>query len=296
MKRHDNITDRSDNIKIAAMTMVRNDDIFLKRWVEYYGANIGPANLYIYFDGKDQTVPEFCHGTNVTVIDRQTGNVVATDRKRAGLLSDEAARLMNDRGYSIVLGTDVDEFLVVDPDLNVSLHEFLSRLDRGNTAYSGLGVDVGQVIDLEGDIDPNRPMLAQRSRGWLYSRYTKATVLTRPARWGSGFHRIKGHNYHIARGLYLFHLGGIDLGRIRRRVADPDSVGQGWSRHLTKRARTILAVSRCRIRPWQPTVDRVRLIQTLCRPLFAWNKPTTFGRKFIVEIPERFKHLVKPLI
>ena len=46
--------------KIAALTMVRNDDFFLQKWVEYYGAQLGPENLYVYFDGTDQTIPGFC--------------------------------------------------------------------------------------------------------------------------------------------------------------------------------------------------------------------------------------------
>ena len=42
--------------KIAALTMVRNDDFYLRKWVEYYGAQLGRENLYIWFDGTDQTI------------------------------------------------------------------------------------------------------------------------------------------------------------------------------------------------------------------------------------------------
>ena len=31
--------------KIAALTMVRNDDFYLRKWVEYYGAQLGKENL-----------------------------------------------------------------------------------------------------------------------------------------------------------------------------------------------------------------------------------------------------------
>ena len=34
--------------RIAALTMVRNDDFFLRKWVEYYGSELGKENLYIY--------------------------------------------------------------------------------------------------------------------------------------------------------------------------------------------------------------------------------------------------------
>ena len=49
--------------KIAALTMVRNDDFYLRKWVEYYGAQLGRENLYIWFDGTDQTIGDFCAGT-----------------------------------------------------------------------------------------------------------------------------------------------------------------------------------------------------------------------------------------
>ena len=43
--------------RIAAITMARNDDFFLTRWIKYYGGEIGDENLYIYLDGLDQKIP-----------------------------------------------------------------------------------------------------------------------------------------------------------------------------------------------------------------------------------------------
>lgn len=43
--------------KIAAITMARNDAFFLKKWVSYYGKELGRENLYIYLDGLDQENP-----------------------------------------------------------------------------------------------------------------------------------------------------------------------------------------------------------------------------------------------
>ena len=53
--------------RIAVLTMARNDDFFLRKWVEYYGRELGKENLYIYYDGEDQTIADFCQGTNVCV-------------------------------------------------------------------------------------------------------------------------------------------------------------------------------------------------------------------------------------
>ena len=52
--------------KICALTMVRNDEFYLRKWVAYYGKELGMENLYVYLDGKDQEIPDWCPGVNVT--------------------------------------------------------------------------------------------------------------------------------------------------------------------------------------------------------------------------------------
>ena len=44
--------------RIAVITMARNDEFFLSRWIEYYGRQFGTENLYIYLDGDDQKIPK----------------------------------------------------------------------------------------------------------------------------------------------------------------------------------------------------------------------------------------------
>ena len=181
--------------RIAAITMVRNDDFFLSKWVGYYGRQLGKENLHVIFDGLDQKVPEFCDGVNVERVEHVKGNVHEADRGRIDLISQRAARLF-DR-YDMVIGTDVDEFLVVDPLLGQTLAQFLSGVTTGLPSISGLGVDVGQKIGEEADIDASLPFLSQRSYAKLSTRYSKASVLLRPVAWGSGFHRTRRGNVHI---------------------------------------------------------------------------------------------------
>ena len=68
-------------------------------------------------------------------------------------------------------------------------------------------------------------------------------MVAAPVVWGSGFHRIKGHNFHIANDLYLFHFGYFDLKRIEDRCNDQDRLAQGWGKHVLKRAKTIRLVT-----------------------------------------------------
>ena len=276
--------------RIAAITMVRNDDFFLRRWVAYYGAQLGREHLYVIFDGLDQKVPEFCSGVNVELVEHVAGNVHEADRGRIDLVSARAAKLFG--RYDMVIGTDVDEFLIADPLCGMSLREFLSRVETRLPSISGLGVDVGQKIGEEDAVDPGLPFLSQRSYAKLSTRYSKASVLLRPVAWGSGFHRTRRGNFHIVKDLYLFHFGCVDLGRIRAKMDDGELAAAGWTRHLRKRAGTIFLVSNSKALDWEKTVERARLVQNLVRPPYAWNKPAMFEARIVVRIPRRFAGLV----
>lgn len=272
--------------RICAITMVRNDDFNLMKWVEYYGRELGKENLYIFFDGTDQLIPDFCDGCHTELRKRNPGMVVKSEKIRLGFLSRKAAELMKG-GYDIVIGTDADEYLVVDPLTGTSLVEYLSSLKICDSV-SGLGVDIGQKLDEEGVISRDVPYFEQRRFGYLCSRYTKPSVISSAVSWGSGFHRIKGHDFHIDPNLYLFHTGSIDLKMIEDRMKDNDLLSTGRLKHIQKRAKTIFVVSKSRIREWDRTVKVVRWVQQHIRPLNAWNKPWNPFTKVVVRIPDRF--------
>lgn len=275
--------------RICALTMVRNDDFYLKKWVEYYGSELGVENLYIYLDGKDQEIPEWCAGTNITAVDKIPGQVVEAEKGRLDFLSAKAAELLG--SYDLVIGVDADEILVVDPDLGVSLKDYLSASDI-DVSLSGLGVDVGQHTGEEGDIDGTRAFLSQRHYARLSTRYTKPCVIAKPVRWGRGFHRVKGYNFHIGKDLFLFHFGYFDLGRIKARFEDPSRRAAGWTKHLERRSKTIRQVTEGKARDWNRWTRNARIIQTCCRPPYAWNKPAMFELVVIVRIPDRFRNIV----
>ena len=272
--------------KICVITMVRNDEFNLAKWVEYYGRELGKENLYIYFDGTDQTVPDFCEGCMTELRPRNPGMVVKSEKIRLGFLSEKAAELMA-KGYDVVIGTDADEYLVVDPDLGMGLREYLSSI-KIKDSVSGLGVDIGQNLNEEGVISGDIPYFQQRRYGYLCSRYTKPSVISSPVTWGSGFHRIKGHNFHIDPNLFLFHTGSIDLKMIEDRMSDNYLISTGRLKHIQKRAKTIYVVSKAKIREWDRTVKLVRWVQQHLRPVNSWNKPWNPVTKVVVRIPDRF--------
>lgn len=275
--------------RICAMTMVRNDEFFLRRWVDYYGRQLGREHLYVFLDGLDQTLTGDYEGVNVQAVPHIEGGVHQADRGRIDFLSAEAARLF--QRYDLVIGTDVDEFLLVDPALGVTLPAYLSSLPV-RTSVSALGIDVGQHLHREGPIGDDLPLLAQRRYAVLSDRYSKCSVLARPVSWGSGFHRVRGHGYHIVPHLYLFHFGCADQARIVALYAHSERQTKGWQQHLERRLRTTRLVTDQAPLGWDAATHRARRIENVFHQPYAWNKPTLLRRKWVVEIPERFRPLV----
>lgn len=269
--------------------MVRNDEFFLRKWVEYYGNELGKSNLYIFLDGKDQPVPDWCEGTTVVACDKIQGKVVQAEKARLRFLSRKAEELL--KRYDLVIGTDADEFIVPDPATGLSLSGFLD-ITPVRTSVSPLGIDVGQHMGLEGNIDESQPFLSQRKFGLLSTRYTKTSIIARPLVWGSGFHRIKGHDFHIVKDLYLFHFGYFDMKRIQDRFNDKDRAAAGWNRHIARRTRTINLVSGKKARNWEKWTSLARVIQRTARPPYALNKPGMLEMDIVVRIPDRFSKIV----
>ena len=271
--------------------MVRKDDFFLSRWVEYYGQLLGKENLFIYFDGEDQSVPACAQSCNVQVIPRVDGNVRVSDKERINILSARASQLLE--SYDMIIGTDVDEFLVVDPVLHQSLPEFLSAQNiKGHNSLSGLGCDIIFDPGRDSVFDRSMPLLSQRRAALLSTRYTKSSVLCAPVRWGSGFHRTRRGDFHICKGLYLFHFGCADPSIIAQKMQDKDLASRGWHRHLSKRRRLSDSLPSIPFKDWDEWTVKARKLQSWIRLPYTWNKPAMLNMKIRVLVPERFGKIV----
>lgn len=269
--------------RIAVITMARDDEFFLSRWIAYYGKNFGTENLYVLLDGTDQKIPHNVGRANIIKLVHIPMPRAMGDKSRINKLSELADRLLQE--YDIVIGCDVDEFLIVDPNVGMSLSRYLSMI-KINTSVSGLGMDVAQDLHNDAVLDTNGPFLFQRTRALLSTRYTKPVVINRPVRWGSGFHSISGHNFHIDPNLYLLHFGAIDLQMLTTKAA---ARGPDWVNHLRRRGNgTINAVTH-KHAYGERAIKIARVMQRLFRPIYAFDKPGMLGIKTVVKIPERFK-------
>ncbi len=275
--------------KIAVITMARNDNFFVERWINYYSEQLGKENIYVFLDGKDQPPPSNNNKANVIVRDHIPQSRATGDKSRITFLSEFARQLFQQNKYDLIIGTDCDEFLVVDPECNQSLKDYLNNVDI-STSASALGIDVGQNLDTEKELNPEESILSQRNYALVSSRYTKPIIISKPVNWGSGFHRIKKHNFHIDKNLYLFHLGYCDL-KILQQKSNSDRLQNGWDKHLKRRAQTITRVTKNKNYSGEKQIVLARKMQTVLRPFFAWNKPSMGCWKLIIEIPERFKDI-----
>ncbi|MDW2995181.1 MAG: glycosyltransferase family 2 protein [Alphaproteobacteria bacterium] len=269
--------------KIAVITMARNDDFFLSRWIKYYGDEFGTENLYIYLDGTDQNIPENAGKAHITKLPHSDMSRSAGDKYRIGKISTLAKELL--KTYDIVIGCDCDEFLINDPKTKMSLHEYLSN-KKFNTTLSGLGLDVGQHMLTEQELNPTKSFSSQRDFALMSTRYTKPVVINKPVNWGSGFHRIKGKNFHIDKNLYLLHFGAVDMNMLVSKAAKR---GEDWVNHLKRRGNGTINDVTKRTAHNEKWIKIARFVQTYIRAPYAWNKPNMLGIKIVVKIPERLK-------
>ncbi|MBR0212459.1 MAG: glycosyltransferase family 2 protein, partial [Alphaproteobacteria bacterium] len=88
------------NKKIAAITMARDDEFFLSRWIAYYGKQLGTENLYILLDGTDQEIPKNAGQAHITKLPHKQLSRAAGDKYRIRKITELAHKLL--KKYDIV--------------------------------------------------------------------------------------------------------------------------------------------------------------------------------------------------
>ncbi len=197
-------------MRIAALTMVYDEETFLPLWLNHYGACFGLENLFVIDDGST---------------DGSTGNPLIRNllsKKRALLDEDDRAALVSHVHeallgvYDLVIYTDVDEFIVMDPDSGMSLAQYVAIKQFACTAP--IGFEVIHRRTHEQTIDFRRPLFEQRRFVRFDVDYAKPVISRRPIRWGAGFHGCD-LKYKIDCNIILFHLRSVDYELSRRRIA-----------------------------------------------------------------------------
>lgn len=205
---------------LAVITMVYGDYQFLKRWYDYYGAQVGPEHLYVFSHGNDPEHRRVAPDANVLNAPRDSG-MVKFDRRRWRMMSHLASGLLE--FYNWVIVADVDEIVIVDPSVAGGLIEHLG--DRyGNPAtaprsVSPFALNMVHMPELEPlPVLDEEPILSRR-RHFLPSRvYSKPCLVREPVMFGPGGHRNNLGRRHLSDALYLVHLKFADVGWMTKRA------------------------------------------------------------------------------
>lgn len=192
--------------KVAVITTVRDDDFFLKKWVDYYGGFFGREALYVINHGNQDAVRQIAAGCNLFPIpDKDTSNFnIRRWRTQNGLLS--ALR----QWYAHVIVCDVDEFIVVDPDTGHDLGSWLLNVAKGGRVRTALGLEILHLRDREPE-GVEHAILGPRRHAQLNPWYSKPCVISHPARLSRGGHYATWDKLDAPDFLYLFHMKYCDF-------------------------------------------------------------------------------------
>lgn len=185
--------------RLAALTMVRDEQVMLPRWIAHYGRQCGLDNLFVI---DDNSTDGSTNGLPCSVIRIPSWGDKHFETTRMKLVSNIAAGLLE--AYDAVLFADADEFLVADPRKHASLVDLVA-------ARPGAEVLAAQALNVvhdpvrEGPLDPEQPVLGQRRWAKFVPLMCKPAIKRTAAPWVAGSHGLTVP-FEIDPDLYLFHL------------------------------------------------------------------------------------------
>ena len=188
----------------VAMTMVRDESDMLPRWVDYYGRQLGMQNLIVLDDNSKDGSTDGLPCTLYKLPPEPWKKRWAGTRAR--LVNGMARGLLacND----VVIFTDVDEFLVPDPDMYDGLLDYLAhRSDR--PVIAPLAFEVMHNARVEPKFDPDRPLLEQRRFVKFSPAMCKPLIKRVSAAWEPAFHAIHAP-FEVDPELFMLHLKYYD--------------------------------------------------------------------------------------
>ncbi len=216
---------------LAVITMARDEGTMIRRWVDYYSAQVGAEHLVVIddnsADGSTDDLP--CPVLRIPYF-RKRG----FEPSRMALLAGISAGLLE--AYDAVMFADADEFVVAEPRKHESLRHFVAaRPDRA--AVGVLGLNVVHDVTQEGALRDGEPILGQRRLAKFLPLMCKPSLKWQPAAWAHASHGIECP-YDIDRELFMFHMKFADrdhLQEISRRrhelnTTEGRAKGTSWTR------------------------------------------------------------------
>lgn len=202
---------------MGAMTMVGGDHFFLKRWVGYYGAQLGRENLYVLSHGGDPEHQKIAKGCNIIYLPYDETRY-SFNQRRWQMMSLLASGFMN--YYNWFLVGDVDELVAVDPAIETSLPRYLCRFERrAPKVVTPLAFEIVHNPDLEPEpLSDDIPLLQRRKLFRVNSNYSKPCITRRKVTFSPGGHFSSHDKFFLDPHLYLFHLRFVDYQMTEERL------------------------------------------------------------------------------
>ncbi|QNT79127.1 glycosyltransferase family 2 protein [Entomobacter blattae] len=197
-------------LKIAAIVMVYNENVFLPLWYKYYGRQLGESNLFVINHSSSDGSTNFIK-TNLICLPRTEIDEI----ERRAFIEKFHAGLLN--YYDVVLYTDCDEFIIPRPDLYSSLADYITRHLEAPIIRCA-GIDVVQESFEQAPLDFSSSLLTQRPYGHLSHYSCKPLIASRPVQWSAGFHECKENSFFDST-LWLFHMKLADVEYALQRLA-----------------------------------------------------------------------------
>ena len=195
----------------GAMTMVYKDHVFLKRWVDYYGKQFGHRHLYVLSHGGDPEHERIAAGANFIRIPRDP-TLFRLDRRRWNAKSQFASAML--RYYSWFIIGDVDEIVIVDPDVAPDLTTYLRRYDNPKMVPKSicpLGIELVHNPEVEPQpLDENATILSRRRVFRANANYSKPCIIRAETDFSIGGHANSHQPRFLDPHLYLLHLRFFD--------------------------------------------------------------------------------------
>ncbi|MGZ5400906.1 MAG: glycosyltransferase family 2 protein [Nocardioides sp.] len=210
-------------LRMAALTMVRDERVMLPRWIAHYGRECGLANLFVI---DDNTTDGSTDGLPCSVIRIPSWGDKHFETTRMRLVSNIAAGLLE--AYDVVLFADADEFLVADPKRHDGLLDLVSK--RSNVDVLGAqGLNVVHNPAREGALDPERPVLGQRQWAKFIPLMCKPSIKRVAAPWVAASHGTTVP-FEIDQDLYMFHLKFAEREHLRATGDHRKALAEGEGR------------------------------------------------------------------
>jgi hypothetical protein len=187
--------------RVAAVTMVYNESVFLPVWLRHYGRQVGLENCIVIDHGSDDGSTASLGAAGRVPLPRS-----AYDPSRQSRFNSQFCSSLLEY-YDYVIYSDVDELLVVDPRIAPSLSAYC-RLDLPEVV-TAIGLNSIHCFETEPALDLARPITEQRPYVFATSSMCKPLVTRRPLTWAAGSHSADAPT--VFDHLYLFHLRWFDL-------------------------------------------------------------------------------------